>query len=101
MKRKEMLKRLKESIPPNTRIENWTADNGYFGDDFIVEGVSNDAVCVEAPNAINRQSIPVKDFELVFNKWDGYISGSVKRHEIRDQTRYSKYIISIFHFMGL
>ena len=97
----EILKRLKESVPANTIIENWTVDNGYIGDDFVVEGISGNAVSVVVPNAINPQSIPIKDFELVFHEWDGYLSGSVKRHEIRDKTRYSKYIISIFHFMGL
>jgi len=94
-------KTLRESIAPNTTIENWTLDGGFIGDDFVVEEVSRDTVYVITPKAINRQSIPIKDFEAVFHMWGEYLSDSVKRHEIRDKTRYSKYIISIFHFLKL
>jgi hypothetical protein len=92
-----MLEKLDLTIQPDTIVHNWTSDKGYLGDNFTVVDVSNTTVDVQSPNANNLQSIPKKDFVIVFNMWHEYLSGSVHRQQVRDKTRYSKYIISILH----
>ena len=81
-----------------TTIKNWTAFGGYLGDMMKIVTVHNDYIEVDAPGAINIQHIPKADFKSVWNVWKGYKSKKVKRYELRDMTRFSKYIISIFHW---
>ena len=38
-------------------------------------------------------------FELVDNLWRNYKSEKTKRNEIREKTRFSKYIISILNWL--
>jgi hypothetical protein len=82
-----------------TKIPNWTVDSGLLGNSFCIVSVSLDGVIVEVPNAKNYQRIPMKDFAAVYDLWNGYMEGVVKRNEIRNITRYSKYIISINHWL--
>jgi hypothetical protein len=43
------------------------------------------------------QRISDKDFAKVSEVWNAYINGNFQRYKMRDITRFSKYIISIFH----
>ncbi len=81
-------------------IQNWTAHSGLLGDSLTISVVTPEQITVEAPGARNLQKIPVCDFEDVYNIWDRYIHGITPRGHLRDYlTRYSKYIISIFHWL--
>ena len=82
-----------------TVIRNWTAQNGFLGDTFTIVSVKQNYIEVDAPGAQNIQRIPQRDFQIVYNLWDDYCLGNFKRHEIRDRTRFSKYIISILHWL--
>lgn len=83
-------------------IRNWTAFNGYLGDSFHIAAVKPTYVAIETPKAQNIQNIPSREFQLIDQLWDDYVSGCVPRHKIRDLTRFSKYIISILrHLKGL
>jgi len=83
-------------LKENEVIRNWTQQRGYIGDPFVVVGVSDFAIIVKPLNA-QEQRIPKGDFEHVISVWRGYLKGNVQRQEIRDNTRFSKYIISILH----
>ena len=89
--------RIQAELRQGTTISNWTVKKGYLGDIFTVVDISLTYVKVETPKAKNHQPIPKEDFEAVYNVWNDYCRGSVQRQEIRDMTRYSKYIISILH----
>jgi len=90
---------LQNQLRQGTVIRNWTAHGGYLGDSFTVVNVSQNYVEVDTPGATNIQRIPQCDFQIVYNLWDDYCLGRVKRYEIRDETRFSKYIISILHWL--
>ncbi len=95
----EKWKQLQSSLQPGASVSNWTADKGYLGDAFTITAISIDHVAVDSPGAQNTQLIPKKDFKVVHDLWSAYCQGSVQRHKIRDQTRFSKYIISILHHL--
>lgn len=92
-------KTLSSRLPTGTAIPNWTAAKGLLGNSFTVFGVGRNYVEVESPNAKGAQRIPVADFEQVHKLWAQYINKRIDRSYIRDMTRFSKYIISILHWI--
>lgn len=89
-------------------IRNWTAKNGYFGEDFEAKYVSElggregGHVKIILPSG-QEQKVRKHSFNKVYPYWDGYISGRIKRsflaHKEKNPnyTRHSKYVISILH----
>ncbi len=86
---------LRANLRPGDTIRNWTAAKGYLGDSFTIARVSDKAVHIDASNAATTQHVPRNDFELMHSLWKEYCSGQAQRQDIRDQTRFSKYTISI------
>ena len=77
-------------------IRNWTVYSGYIGrGDFTAQANGDHVVCILSSRSEIR--VPKEDFEKVHEMWSGYLSRKTPRHIIRDVTRHSKYIISIFH----
>ena len=77
-------------------FRSWTMKKGFFGEDFTAQ--------VKNPNTIlcttlkgSEQSVSMKNFRLVYDDWEGYLSGNVKRKDWIPHTRFSKYTISIIH----
>lgn len=90
---------LQSNLKPGVLIRNWTVAKGYLGDDFKIISISSTHVDVDSPNAETIQRVSKKDFEVMFNNWEQYCSGKVKRQELVSKTRVSKYTMSIFkHF---
>lgn len=88
-----------DALTVGEEIKNWTIHGGYLGDSFRVFAIRPGYVEVEAPHARTIPHIPRSEFEKVDRLWDDYVSRRMPRHAIRDQTRFSKYIISILqHF---
>jgi len=79
-----------------TSIPNWTQRNGYKGDNFEVDNVSENSITFNVPNAKYKQVVPKRDFVALWKIWSGYKAGTIKRHELRSLSRYTKYIISVF-----
>ena len=90
---------LQTNMRIGTEIKNWTAANGYLGDKMTVVNVSNNMTQIEAPKAKNIQSISKSEFEKVWGVWSEYINKKMPRHELRDITHFSKYIISILFWL--
>ena len=90
---------LQQHLNPGINVPNWTADKGYLGDSFAITSLDSNYISVNTPMAQNIQTIPKDDFSVVYDLWADYCRDIVKRHEIRDATRFSKYIISIFHWL--
>lgn len=87
--------RLREGVT----VPNWTAHRGFVGEPFAVEAVTHNIVVVSPPGAMSPQSIRKKDFEAVYEHWEGYLGGSIPRQTFTPLTRYSKYVISILHWL--
>ena len=79
-------------------IDNWTVFHDYLGDSMTIVNVGRHAIEIDAPKAKNIQVVPREDFRAIWNEWSGYKQGRVQRQELRDMTRFSKYIISILHW---
>lgn len=90
---------IQSDLGPGAQVKNWTAAKGYLGDIFTIAHVSPGYIVVSSPEAENAQSVPKQDFEKLHGVWSGYCAGSIQRQDIRDMTRFSKYIISILHQM--
>ncbi len=89
---------LQGNLKPGQAVKNWTAYRGYLGDTMKIAGVRSGYIEVDAPNASSIQVISKEDFEKVWEVWSDYKNGKIRRYEIRDITRFSKYIISILNW---
>lgn len=92
---------LQSNLKPGVLIKNWTAASGYRGDEFKIVTVASTHVEVDSPGAETIQRVSKKDFEVMFNSWDQYCSGKVKRKELVIVTRFSKYTMSIFKHLKI
>jgi hypothetical protein len=92
---------LQSNLRPGTLIKNWTVAKGYLGDEFKIVSVSSTQVDVDSPAAETIQRVSKKDFEIMFNHWDQYCSGELKRRDLVRMTRVSKYTMSIFKHLTI
>jgi len=84
------------------RINNWGASQGYTGRYFIIHEIKNEFIAINSPSAKTLQVIPKGDFLEVWKVWTKYLNNIIPRFFIRDEiTRYSSYIISIFHYIKM
>ena len=90
---------LQTHLTPGTTIPNWTARKGLLGDSFVVFAVGPNHIEVDTPGAQNRQRVPVADFQTVYAMWNSYCLGQTPRAAVRDATRFSKYVISVLHWL--
>lgn len=95
MQQTDIWQTLQERLTPGTRVRNWTVLKGYLGDDFTIESVSRNGIGVNAPNAKHLQLVPEEDFRYMHSIWASYCAGNVPRKKIADNSRFSKYTISI------
>ncbi len=89
---------LQTHLKPDMVIPNWTAYKGYLGDTMKVVAIRSNYIVLDSPNAKANQSVPRDNFEAVWGVWPGYKAQRVKRNELTELTRFSKYIISIFNW---
>ena len=87
---------LLEKLNTPEKIKNWTTKKGYYGEDFTAQRtISNNIQCITLRGSSN--SAGKKDFELIYNNWEGYLNGNVARHEFARDSFVVKYTISIIH----
>jgi hypothetical protein len=80
-------------------VPNWTVLKGYLGDTMQVVAVRGETIELVSPNARNLVVVQKAHFRAVWEIWSLYTDGQVSRGEIDAMTHYSKYIISILHWM--
>ena len=77
------------------KIKNWTVKKGNFGDDFTAQVKNNHTIlCTTLKGSENSPTR--KDFELIYDNWEGYVSETIPRKDFL-QSRFTKYTISIIH----
>ena len=89
---------LRKKLKNGTVIQNWTAYNGYLGDEMTIVEVGRDFIVFKVPNAKNLQNVPKEELEKVWDVWKDYKTQKVRRYELKPMTRHSKYIISLLHW---
>ena len=98
----EMWQYILANIQMGQSIDNWTKDKGFIGDQFTIVNFGLNYIEIDTPKAQNIQRVSRQDFHDIYNVWDQYLNGTFKRHQIRDLiTRFSKYIISILHWVEI
>ena len=90
---------LQNRLRPGLIIPNWTYLKGYLGDTMRIEEVEDVEIVVQAPKAKTLQHVSKANFEIIWKIWPEYKTGLLPRQEMIEITRYSKYIISIFHWL--
>jgi len=80
-------------------IPNWTYLHGYMGDTMRIEDIDELEVVVKAPKAKSLQRVSKEDFEKVWKIWPAYRTGRLQRKDMLELTRYSKYVMSIIHWL--
>ena len=78
------------------KIKNWTVKKGPFGEDFTALVKNNHSVLITTMKG-SEQSVARKDFELVYENWEGYLSERISRQDFIEKSRVTKYTISIIH----
>jgi hypothetical protein len=87
------------NLTVGTVIPNWTIHSGAVGDPFTIAAVTTTTIVVDTPGAQTAQSVPRSDFEVVYDRWDDNCHGAMPRSDFTPLTRYSKYVISILHWL--
>ncbi len=77
------------------KIKNWTVKKGYFGDDFTAQTTINNVILCTTLKG-SKPTARRKDFKLIYNDWEGYLSERVSR-EMWNESFVTKYTISIIH----
>jgi len=81
-------------------IINWTADKGEAGEDFEALHAGGNSI-IAYPKSAGVQRIPKKDFKILYENWNGYVTGVIPRshfvHGPIAGSRFTKYVISILH----
>jgi len=90
---------LQTHLTQGTTIPNWTVSKGLLGDSFVVFAVGPNHIEVDTSGARNRQRVPAADFQTVYAMWDSYCLDHTPRAAVRDETRFSKYVISVLHWL--
>ena len=88
---------LKANLSAGDMVPNWTALRGKIGAPFKIKEVSDTAVLVGPPGARSLQRVLRADFKVVYDRWDEYTRGKMRRADFNPVTRHSKYVISILH----
>ncbi len=77
------------------KIKNWTVKKGLFGENFTAQATTNNVVlCTTLKGSENTATR--KDFELIYNDWEGYVSERISRDEF-SESFVTKYTISVIH----
>ena len=89
--------KLQRSLSPRQEIINWTADKGKTGENFTAESDVGNYIIISPQSAQNDQRVPKADFKLIFDNWQMYLNRKVRRSDLMQQSRFTKYTISILH----
>lgn len=89
-----------DKLTPQLRISqtipNWTKDGKIRTPDFQAEYKGGNYVECTIRNG-NIISVPKKAFHHMYKNWDDYMLNKKPRPTLRDESRYTKYTISIIH----
>ena len=102
----ELWNDIKNKLNNKNHIKNWTYyqwtkdKKGYLGEDFYAKYVGKEVVeCYLKRGTVQR--IPQLAFQILYKNWESYSKGLLPRSKLIEDTRFSKYTISIFHHMGM
>lgn len=83
------------------KIPNWTCDKGYFGQPIEFLSIDKERIVIKSTTAKNNQVISKLEMSKVIVNWRLYISGNISRSSFRENSRLSRYIINLLHYLEM
>lgn len=94
----EFWRKLTDVLKTEQLIRNWSVHSSYPGrGDFKVMWKGGYYIRCIAPDAKNIQNIPKKDFQIIYDDWNGYLNRKIQRNQLTKMSRFTTYTISILH----
>ena len=84
------------SLRSGKKIEEHNASGR--GESTTIVSVEEDAITVAPPRAKGFVCIPKADFEIIWRYWSDFKAQKITRTELREQSRYSRYILTLFQW---
>jgi len=85
--------RLTGALSSRTTIINWSRAGRTRTGSFDARYCGGNVIKVITQGGSER-NVPKKDFKMIYERWEGYVGGSVQRSELND-SHSSTYVISI------
>jgi len=85
-------------LTPMPKMCSWSVAGRAKGEFGILE-VTRDSVTVETGN--RPREVPRESFEVIFEKWADYKTGTMPRKALTEISYNSTYVISILHWLEL
>ncbi|MBI3639157.1 MAG: hypothetical protein HY223_02470 [Thaumarchaeota archaeon] len=87
---------LSYSLITQQTISNWTKDGKIRTQSFQAQYKGGSYVICTIRSGKELQ-VPRKEFHSMYDRWEDYISDRLSRSYLRDESRFTKYTISIIH----
>jgi hypothetical protein len=84
---------------PGLVIDNWRVDKGNSGERFPIVGAGPDEIKCLSIYASKRIGLPQEDMEILFEMWDGYLAGEIKRMDLIDNIPRPAYCVSVMKLL--
>lgn len=89
---------IRQRLMSGTLVRYWSAEGGYTGGAFRVDGVDGTSVIVRHGQAGQERRISKRDFQRFFAVWDAYSRGAIGRPEIARRSENAAYILGILQW---
>lgn len=80
-------------------IPNWATHRRATGEPFAIAALTRNSIVVDPGGGAGMQTVRRADFEAIDPLWGDYVRGVCPRTTFTPLTRYSKYVISILHWL--
>ena len=87
------------NLRPIPKMYSWSVA-GRAKSSFCIFEVARDGITVKTAQD-TRRFVPRRDFESIYDRWTDYKNGKIKRHELRDLSVHSTYVVSVLHWLEL
>ena len=90
---------VQQRVRAGLQVQHWSKDKGDLQGRFTVDGVSQNRIEISSKSISGRRRISRADFEAVAKEWPTYLAGNVTRHDLRDSSQNTTYVISLLHWL--
>jgi hypothetical protein len=89
---------LSDHLRSGKKIEDKSTLSASRGESTTIVSIDADSITVAPPRAKGFVRIPKADFELVWRYWSDFQSKKITRTELREHSRFSRYILTLFQW---
>jgi len=89
---------IQSNLKQGMKVKNWTVDKDYFGLDITIITKSYKFIEFDSSTAKTIQKVAKDEFEKIWKVWPDYKTQKIKRGEMVEFNRHTRYIIDLFHW---